>query len=144
MRTNYEKRNLFTIIKKAWIHNGESNIIFDFNDLDDAKDMLTNKNYSFAKSILNNTDILNNDNIKSKTNCMFIKDDNNIELKFNISNKDTICSIIPLKNVQFLDDTDTITIKGNLNENKNDYILSAILPSKYNYNEIVISKHNQN
>ena len=130
------------LLKKAWIHNGESNIIFDFNDLDDAKDMLTNKNYSFAKSILNNTDILNNDNIKSKTNCMFIKDDNNIELKFNISNKDTICSIIPLKNVQFLDDTDTITIKGNLNENKNDYILSAILPSKYNYNEIVISKHN--
>lgn len=132
------------LLKKAWVHNGESNIIFDFNDLDDAKDMLTNKNYSFAKSILNNTDILNNDNIKSKTNCMFIKDDNNIELKFNISNKDTICSIIPLKNVQFLDDTDTITIKGNLNENKNDYILSAILPSKYNYNEIVISKHNQN
>lgn len=132
------------LLKKAWIHNGESNIIFDFNDLDDAKDMLTNKNYSFAKSILNNTDILNNDNIKSKTNCMFIKDDNNIELKFNISNKDTICSIIPLKNVQFLDDTDTITIKGNLNENKNDYILSAILPSKYNYNEIVISKHNKN
>ena len=71
---------------------------------------------------------------------MFIKDDNNIELKFNISNKDTIYSIVPLKNVQFLDDTDTITIKGNLNENKNDYILSAILPSKYNYNEIVISK----
>ena len=132
------------LLKKAWVYNGESNIIFDFNDLDDAKDMLTNKNYSFAKSILNNTDILNNDNIKSKTNCMFIKDDNNIELKFNISNKDTICSIIPLKNVQFLDDTDTITIKGNLNENKNDYILSAILPSKYNYNEIVISKHNQN
>lgn len=136
------------LLKKDWVHSGESNIIFDFNDLDetekvlDAKDMLTNKNYSFAKSILNNTDILNNDNIKSKTNCMFIKDDNNIELKFNISNKDTIYSIIPLKNVQFLDDTDTITIKGNLNENKNDYILSAILPSKYNYNEIVISKHN--
>lgn len=38
--------------------------------------------------------------------------------------------------------TATIPIKGNLNENKNDYILSAILPSKYNYNEIVISKHN--
>jgi hypothetical protein len=132
------------LLKKAWVHNGESNIIFDFNDLDETEKVLDkfNKNYSFAKSILNNTDILNNDNIKSKTNCMFIKDDNNIELKFNISNKDTIYSIIPLKNVQFLDDTDTITIKGNLNENKNDYILSAILPSKYNYNEIVISKHN--
>ena len=132
------------LLKKAWIHNGESNIIFDFNDLDETEKVLNkfNKNYSFAKSILNNTDILNNDNIKSKTNCMFIKDDNNIELKFNISNKDTIYSIIPLKNVQFLDDTDTITIKGNLNENKNDYILSDILPSKYNYNEIVISKHN--
>ena len=132
------------LLKKAWVHNGESNIIFDFNDLDETEKVLDkfNKNYSFAKSILNNTDILNNDNIKSKTNCMFIRDDNNIELKFNISNKDTIYSIIPLKNVQFLDDTDTITIKGNLNENKNDYILSAILPSKYNYNEIVISKHN--
>lgn len=132
------------LLKKAWVHNGESNIIFDFNDLDETEKVLDkfNKNYSFAKSILNNTDILNNDNIKSKTNCMFIKDDNNIELKFNISNKDTIYSIIPLKNVQFLDATDTITIKGNLNENKNDYILSAILPSKYNYNEIVISKHN--
>lgn len=132
------------LLKKAWVHNGENNIIFDFNDLDETEKVLDkfNKNYSFAKSILNNTDILNNDNIKSKTNCMFIKDDNNIELKFNISNKDTIYSIIPLKNVQFLDDTDTITIKGNLNENKNDYILSAILPSKYNYNEIVISKHN--
>lgn len=132
------------LLKKAWVHNGESNIIFDFNDLDETEKVLDkfNKNYSFAKSILNNTDILNNDNIKSKTNCMFIKDDNNIELKFNISNKDTIYSIVPLKNVQFLDDTDTITIKGNLNENKNDYILSAILPSKYNYNEIVISKHN--
>lgn len=132
------------LLKKAWVHNGESNIIFDFNDLDETEKVLDkfNKNYSFAKSILNNTDILNNDNIKSKTNCMFIKDDNNIELKFNISNKNTIYSIIPLKNVQFLDDTDTITIKGNLNENKNDYILSAILPSKYNYNEIVISKHN--
>lgn len=132
------------LLKKAWVHNGESNIIFDFNNLDETEKVLDkfNKNYSFAKSILNNTDILNNDNIKSKTNCMFIKDDNNIELKFNISNKDTIYSIIPLKNVQFLDDTDTITIKGNLNENKNDYILSAILPSKYNYNEIVISKHN--
>lgn len=132
------------LFKKAWVHNGESNIIFDFNDLDETEKVLDkfNKNYSFAKSILNNTDILNNDNIKSKTNCMFIKDDNNIELKFNISNKDTIYSIIPLKNVQFLDDTDTITIKGNLNENKSDYILSAILPSKYNYNEIVISKHN--
>lgn len=132
------------LLKKDWVHNGESNIIFDFNDLDETEKVLDkfNKNYSFAKSILNNTDILNNDNIKSKTNCMFIKDDNNIELKFNISNKDTIYSIVPLKNVQFLDDTDTITIKGNLNENKNDYILSAILPSKYNYNEIVISKHN--
>lgn len=132
------------LLKKAWVHNGESNIIFDFNDLDETEKVLDkfNKNYSFAKSILNNTDILNNDNIKSKTNCMFIKDDNNIELKFNISNKDTIYSVISLKNVQFLDDTDTITIKGNLNENKNDYILSAILPSKYNYNEIVISKHN--
>lgn len=132
------------LLKKAWVHNGESNIIFDFNDLDETEKVLDkfNKNYSFAKSILNNTNILNDDNIKSKTNCMFIKDDNNIELKFNISNKDTIYSIVPLKNVQFLDDTDTITIKGNLNENKNDYILSAILPSKYNYNEIVISKHN--
>ena len=132
------------LLKKDWVHNGESNIIFDFNDLDETEKVLDkfNKNYSFAKSILNNTDILNNDNIKSKTNCMFIKDDNNIELKFNISNKDTIYSIVPLKNVQFLDDTDTITIKGNLNENKSDYILSAILPSKYNYNEIVISKHN--
>ena len=132
------------LLKKDWVHNGESNIIFDFNDWDETEKVLNkfNKNYSFAKSILNNTDILNNDNIKSKTNCMFIKDDNNIELKFNISNKDTIYSIIPLKNVQFLDDTDTITIKGNLNENKSDYILSAILPSKYNYNEIVISKHN--
>lgn len=131
------------LLKKAWVHNGESNIIFDFNDLDETEKVLDkfNKNYSFAKSILNNTDILNNDNIKSKTNCMFIKDDNNIELKFNISNKDTIYSIVPLKNVQFIDNTDTITIKGNLNENKNDYILSAILPSKYNYNEIVISKH---
>jgi len=132
------------LLKKDWVHNGKSNIIFDFNDLDETEKVLDkfNKNYSFAKSILNNTNILNNDNIKSKTNCMFIKDDNNIELKFNISNKDTIYSIVPLKNVQFLDDTDTITIKGNLNENKNDYILSAILPSKYNYNEIVISKHN--
>ena len=132
------------LLKKDWVHNGESNIIFDFNDLDETEKVLDkfNKNYSFAKSILNNTNILNNDNIKSKTNCMFNKDDNNIELKFNISNKDTIYSIVPLKNVQFLDDTDTITIKGNLNENKNDYILSAILPSKYNYNEIVISKHN--
>lgn len=132
------------LLKKDWVHNGESNIIFDFNDLDETEKVLDkfNKNYSFAKSILNNTNILNNDNIKSKTNCMFIKDDNNIELKFNISNKDTIYSIVPLKNVQFLDDTDTITIKGNLNENKNDYILSAILPSKYNYNKIVISKHN--
>ena len=133
-----------TLLKKDWVHNGESNIIFDFNDLDETEKVLDkfNKNYSFAKSILNNTNILNNDNIKSKTNCMFNKDDNNIELKFNISNKDKIYSIVPLKNVQFLDDTDTITIKGNLNENKNDYILSAILPSKYNYNEIVISKHN--
>ena len=132
------------LLKKDWVHNGENNIIFDFNDLDETEKVLDkfNKNYSFAKSILNNTDILNNDNIKSKTNCMFIKDDNNIELKFNISNKDTIYSIVPLKNVQFIDNTDTITIKGNLNENKNDYILSAILPSKYNYNEIVISKHN--
>lgn len=101
------------LLKKDWVHNGESNIIFDFNDLDETEKVLDkfNKNYSFAKSILNNTNILNNDNIKSKTNCMFIKDDNNIELKFNISNKDTIYSIVPLKNVQFLDDTDTITIK---------------------------------
>ena len=64
---------------------------------------------------------------------MFIKDDNNIELKFNISNKDTIYSIVPLKNVQFLDDTDTITIKGNLNENKNDYKTLYYLYQDYTY-----------